>query len=118
MAQLDFYEVPDRRGNMWTITFAKDFYTNGNLCIEMFCQSEDGDYIEDYATLTVNIEYLGLFYRAAVDINNLGDNIVDWLVDEGFAEDTGITLPSGFCEYPVLDFNQDWIDEMPYMSEM
>ena len=42
---------------------------------------------------------------AYVDTNNIPE-IDRWLVENGIAEDTGVRTVSGFCTYPLLQFNQ------------
>ena len=42
---------------------------------------------------------------AFVDVNNLGQEILPWLENEGLAKPTGRTQQSGFVSYPEYRFN-------------
>ena len=55
-------------------------------------------------TLAVLMNYID-GQMAYVDTNNIPE-IDRWLVENGIAEDTGVRTVSGFCTYPLLQFNQ------------
>ena len=95
---------------------------NGTLAISMVCHTrsimeieeltrmgmswEAADEMEDYATLTVNLEgsdRLPLNVQF-IDENNL-PGIGDWLEKNGIAQPTGLKARSGWCEYPAYAFN-------------
>ena len=60
----------------------------------------------DYDVVSVNLcSGLQDGQMAYVDTNNIPE-IDRWLVKNGIAEDTGVRTVSGFCTYPLLQFNQ------------
>ena len=84
------------------VVLKKETYrSNGTLAVTMNTpDDEDG-----YAVVTVNLSnplQRGEF--AFVDTNNLS-GIDSWLVENGIAENTGISARSGFCTYPLMKFN-------------
>lgn len=73
-------------------------YYNGNLAIMV--NLEDG---EPYGTLTVNICDLPE-NEAAIDTNNFPD--AEEIINKyHLGENTGKTLQSGYCTYPVYAFD-------------
>ena len=61
-----------------------------------------------FASFTLNFgEFLGMKNCAYVDTNNC------WFADEilqtGIAEDTGLTKRSGYCEYPLWQFREEFL---------
>lgn len=61
-----------------------------------------------YATVTVNLPESTFFERNIqfVDENNM-PGIGKWLEDNGIATNTGYAAQSGFCTYPLYEFNID-----------
>lgn len=107
------YPYTDRYGNEYEITFAKATYMdNGNLAVLMYNKEPDYGYWEDYATLTVNVIALD-YPRAAIDTNNLGEDIVAWIEENDIAHDPLTNVQSGFCTYPIMDFNEEWLESIP-----
>lgn len=115
---LTFYDMPTTWGDLVSVTFAKNVYMDGNTAIMIYSLDEDGGYLEPYADLTVNVEFLADPYRAAIDTNNLGEAILGWLEGQDIAEPTGGVLHSGFCNYPICEFSQEWLDELPSEDEL
>lgn len=111
MDEMREYAYADRWGNEYVLAFSRaKYFENGNLAVLAY---NKGDYgWEPYATVTVNIEPLGNPYAAAIDTNNLGEDIVGWLSENGIAQPTGDVLPSGFCAFPVVEFDHEWIDSL------
>lgn len=61
------------------------YLDNGNTAIQIFHRDvESGD--EPWSFLTVNLDLKLPETHAFIDINNNGGTIVDWLVENGFAE--------------------------------
>lgn len=81
-------------------TYSKRQYGNKHIAIQLYC--EEGP----LATLTTNIPGIEAYPRnfSCVDTNNCpwGENLVDEL---GIGKPTGWYLRSGFCTYPVYEFN-------------
>lgn len=88
-------------GKNWNITFEISSYAfGGGLAILMNCKDEP------YATLTVNLEEFPTEdNKAFVDTNNLGNEIVDWIIENDLGELTGRIGTSGYCVYPEVAFN-------------
>ena len=67
--------------------------------------------MEPYATLTVSFgEFIGMKNSAYIDTNNC--RFAQQLLDQGIAEDTGLRKSSGFCEYPLWTFKQEFLEEI------
>lgn len=73
---------------------------------------------EPYAVLTVNLpsrlgnfcEMIGLKNAAYADTNNCP--WIKELVEAGVVKDTGFTKQSGFCEYPLYLFDENWLKSL------
>lgn len=87
-------------------------YSGGGLAIEMI-SVERGIPTETFAILTVNLDcYTGMKTqsgtRAYVDINNNGRwNCTEFIRKYGLGRPTGRLAQSGFCTYPLYEFNTD-----------
>ena len=67
--------------------------------------------VEPYATLTVSFgEFIGLKNSAYIDTNNC--RFAQQLLNQGIVEDTGLRKSSGFCEYPLWTFKQEFLEEI------
>ena len=67
--------------------------------------------VEPYATLTVSFgEFIGLKNSAYIDTNNC--RFAQQLLNQGIVEDTGLRKSSGFCEYPLWAFKQEFLEEI------
>ena len=88
------------------------YYSTNTLAIELVCvPSEDTPYEEPYAVITVNLD--GTTYgnsqhqsdvRAFVDTNNY-PWAEEFLTRNGLAKACEIYGRSGFCTYPLYEFN-------------
>lgn len=111
MSELQEYTYTDRWGNEYVLMFTRaKYFDNGNLAVLAYNQGDFG--WEPYATITVNIDTLPSPYAAAIDTNNLGDSMLNWLIDNGLATHTGMILQSGYCIYPVVEFDHAWVDSL------
>ena len=72
------------------------------LLYEKGCEKEDG-----YYTLTCCLDDAPGKNRAFIDVNNMGDQIVDALETAGFGRRTGRTTRSGFVSYPEFEFDAE-----------
>ena len=81
-------------------TYSKKQYGNKHVAIQLFY--EDGP----LATLTVNIAGIEKYPEnySCIDTNNCpwGEDLAEEL---GIGKFTGAYLHSGFCSYPVYEFN-------------
>ena len=98
----------NRWNKNWNITFEISSYRYGSgLAIVMWCDNH-----EPYSNLTVNLEdFPTTKNRAFVDTNNLGEEIVDWIIENDLGELTGRVGVSGYCVYPEVEFNINKIKE-------
>ena len=66
---------------------------------------------EEYAVLTVSFgEFIGMKNSAYIDTNNC--YFAQQILKQGVAKDTGLTKSSGFCEYPLWQFKEDFLREI------
>ena len=87
------------------MTFKKSTYkNNGNLAIIAF--EDDGG---QYGVLTVNIDILMPGF-ATLDTNNCPK--AEEVAKNLGAVPTGQYLTSGFCQYPLYDFNSVELEEL------
>lgn len=87
------------------MTFKKSTYNNnGNLAVIAF--EDDG---EQYGVLTVNIDILMPGF-ATLDTNNFPN--AEEIAKSLGAVPTGQYLNSGFCQYPLYDFNSVELEEL------
>lgn len=94
-------------GQTHKITLSTDTYANnGNLAVQMWCH-DDEEFPEPWSMLTVNLTRKCKPNCAFIDINNNGDSIIDWLIANNLGTDTGVFEISGFCIYPMFEFNMD-----------
>lgn len=97
-------------GNEYAVSIVVNSYANnGNLAVGLVSQDEDG-YNEPFADVTVNIADLPP-YHAALDTNNMS-GIGSFVEKEGLARPTGNYLNSGFCHFPVYEFDKDALQKL------
>ena len=66
---------------------------------------------EQYCMLTVSFgEFIGMKNCAYIDTNNC--EFADQLCKQGLATDTGFYKSSGFCQYPLWEFNEATLREI------
>lgn len=90
-----------------------NYASNNSLAILMMCFDKEYKYWEPYGYLTVNLEEFsdGLPEDCAyVDTNNL-EGIGDWIVENKLGEPTGMVGYSGYCSYPMFQFDLAKIKE-------
>lgn len=84
---------------------------NDNLYLGLYCQDKGGEYWEPFCDVTVNTVSLA-YLESAVDTNNNGAKIVDFLEANGFGQRTPYVVSSGFCTFPIFKFNEDRLKEI------
>ncbi len=99
------------RDKEYNIAFRLGNYENGNLAILMECYKDDGTYDGAFAKLTVNLGLELMEGYGFLDVGDLGDEIVSWVIDNGLGEDTGYREKTDFVIYPLFKFNMDKIKE-------
>lgn len=101
----------DAWGETHQITFSIEKYAhNDNLAIQMWRWDEDG-FQEPWSILTVNLTKKCKPNCAFIDVNNNGDNIIEWLESNNLGVFTGNFEISGFCIYPEFEFNMDELNK-------
>ena len=87
----------------YSVTFLITSYLNGNLALML--QTEQDGVTEDYATITVNFsDELLSPNQAYLDTNNMPE-VEKFIEDNRLGKPTGRTKVSGFCTYPLYEFD-------------
>lgn len=87
----------------YPVTLLLTSYTNGNLAISL--QTEANGYLEDFATITVNFkDELLSPNQAYLDINNV-PRIDQFIEKNSLGKPAGREKCSGFCSYPLYEFD-------------
>lgn len=99
-------------GRMHPMTFQLANYANNASLYVGLITNEEG-YPEPWQNLTVNLALSKTCKPncAYIDTNNNGDEIISWLEENGFGEETGRIAISGFCFYPEFEFNMEKLME-------
>lgn len=93
-------------GDNYQLVLTKNAYINNkNLYLGLFALGEG-----PFSNITVNIDKLPA-NQAAVDVNNC-PWAEDFITENKLGVNTGKTLRSGFCTYPVYEFDMKLIDEI------
>ncbi len=106
--------ILNKYGKEHPITFDFDRYLqNGNLYVGLVTHEEG--YPEPWSDLTVNLGVKCRENCAYIDINNNGNEIIEWLCENKLGSPTGHMIPSGFCVYPEFKFDMNEL--MQYVEE-
>lgn len=98
-------------GKSIPVTFRKSTYVDFNNLYVGLISWEEG-YPETWGDLTVNLGVPIESDCAFIDTNNCGDGIIDWLIENNIAIPTGDAARSGFCIYPKVRFNKEFLDNI------
>lgn len=81
------------------------------LAVELYqLDNESGD-LEPYACLTTCFgEFIGIKDSAYIDTNNCP--FAEQLLEQGIAEPTGLSKTSGFCQYPLWVFKEEFLQQV------
>ena len=91
-------------GREYTLKFLRAKYqNNGNTAVRILCKEGDEEFYEPFGVLTVNVKTFSNPYKACIDTNNMPEDLLEHL-------DTHIR--SGYCSYPVVLFDHDWLDAL------
>lgn len=101
------------------LNFRVGNYSSDKVCMSVSCNMPNG---EPYAVITKNFgsdignDTVMPMYCAFVDTNNC-ENIVSQLEQQGKIKPytrfgSGVVMESGFCEYPLYEFDSEWLKEM------
>ena len=81
------------------------YYSNGNLAIVLYYIN--GDIIDIWTVVTANLGFLCDKNCSYIDTNNNGEEIRDWLVQNKLATPTRRSDRSGYCTYPIYEFDPE-----------
>lgn len=110
------YAYTDEWGNDYKLSFLKTAYAyGGGIAVEALCEEFDEDidpepWLEPYAGVTTNLGVTSSKRCAYLDTNN-SRHLIDWMVEQGLVELTGMTMPSGFCIYPEGRFTEGFLND-------
>ena len=103
-------------GTKYNIVLAKSsYFLNNTIAVLMYISTPKGKVKENFDNLTVNIGESSLLAndtKQFIDTNNLGNDIVKWLVKNKIAKKTDIVGFSGYCRYPMVEFTKEALDGM------
>lgn len=105
-------------GRMHPMTFQLANYANNGSLYVGLLTNEEG-YPEPWQNLTVNLD-ASRFCKpncAYVDVNNNGEEILNWLERNGLGKQTERIAVSGWCCYPEFEFNMEKLMEHVYSDE-
>lgn len=112
---MKIYEL-EMYGEKHQIALRKGSYcANKTLAVEMVLVDSNGEITEPWGMLTVNIDSSNVLAnetRAFVDTNNNGEEIIGWLEKNNIATPKGLYGQSGWCSYPLVEFNSQALAEM------
>lgn len=93
-------------GNTMQMELNLAYYAyNRTLAVALFEQGHDRN--EEYWTLTCCLDDAPGKNRAFLDVNNMGEQIVDDLEAAGFGTRTGRSVKSGYVTYPEFEFDAE-----------
>lgn len=106
------FKYTDAYGDEYEIYFEKcNYIVDDSLAIAVWCREPGEEFWEPYGTLTVN---LGPFCfgpkTAYIDTNNL-KGMCEFVGEQGWARRVGEGR-SGYCTYPLVEFTDEFIDEI------
>lgn len=97
----------DLYGEKYDINIMRSTYRDNNNTAVM-AELSNG---EPFAAFTVNIEDDLPENLAYLDTNNVR-GVLEFMIENNLAEDTGFTGESGFCTYPLVRLNLDKIPKI------
>lgn len=95
-------------GKEYIVTVKAGRYMGGGLAITMDYEDEDYHCCMPFATLTVNLGDRLKENQAYLDTNNC-PWAEDFVTDNKLGHDTGAVGFSGFCMYPLYEFDMEAI---------
>ena len=97
-------------GTTENVTLTVSTYMDNKSLYVGMTTEEDG-FPEPYGDVTVNLLASVPPYCAFVDTNNMPE-LEDFLVENGIAEFTGLEQKSGYCSYPLYQFDVEKMREL------
>ena len=110
--EIKTYELNSEYGGKYIVSPWIDMYgNNDNLFVGLYCQDKGGEYWEPFCDVTVNTVSLA-YLEGAIDTNNNGEKIVDFLETNGFGQRTPYVVKSGFCTFPIFKFDEERLKQI------
>ena len=103
-------------GMTFDLEFMKATYAcNNGLAIQAIYFDEEMNAYDSFATVTVCLNHpFEEGNKAFVDVNNSA-GLVSLLTRKGCIKPTGYVQRSGYVEYPLYEFKQEWLDSLKEM---
>ena len=100
-------------GKDYRLKFLRAKYqNNGNTAVRILCAEGDEEFYEPFGVLTVNLKTFDIPHKACIDTNNMPEDLLEYLKNEGVYAETDTHIRSGYCSYPVVLFDRDWLDSL------
>lgn len=91
--------------------FIASYQTNDNFYFGLKNVDEYGE-LESFGNVTVNTAITLPYLYAAIDTNNMGEGVIKFLLENELGEFTGQAVASGYCEFPIFQFNEEKLNEL------
>ena len=111
-------------GTEYELEFKRGKYHNGRTIIQVMCRELEDEWFEPFCRLTVNLPDTILSSDGSKDLpsniafldsNNCPADLVMKIIEEGYMTMTRTSAQSGFCTYPLVKFNEDWLNSLASM---
>ena len=112
---MNTFEFENRFGTRYTVSFEKKTYIYRGTAIEVWCKEPGSCYWEPYAMLTKNLGDLPPTNLAYLDGNNVPD-LVEFVLGNGWCKKVG-ECSSGYCVYPLVEFTEEFLNEICISEE-
>ena len=108
-------------GTEYELSFKKGRYSNGRTAIQVMCREPEQEWSEPFCALTVNLPDVILSSdgskdlpsnMAFIDTNNCPADLVMKIIEEGYMTMTRTTARSGYCTYPLVKFDEEWLSSL------
>lgn len=94
----------------YNVCFYLDKYSHlDNIYVGLYFLNEGS--FEPYSNITVNLDNKIPEGHGYLDVNNIDQGIINWLVENAFISEPISYGFSGYCVYPLVKFNLDKIKE-------
>lgn len=98
----------DQWGDEMELTFYRGEYVCGGTALIAFC--DEGEYAVPTKWLAPVMED-----QAYMDMNNC-KHLVEFMVNEGYLHTTDQYAWSGFCTYPLVNIDREWLESLEVLN--
>lgn len=105
------YEYKAEYGDYTLRPWLNKYANNNQLALGFDYYVEGDDSWEAFSMATINVGTVPYLY-GCIDTNDNGTRMVKFLEENGFGQDTGYFMSSGFCQYPIFKFNEEKLKEI------